>query len=232
MKTSAIKVIVLLVASAATGFAQTDSSQQKSRWEKRWLWGASFNNSLVSFRGAHSANNYFWRPGLGVTLKGEFFITPYLGLTAGVTFHAKGAGIITPDTNKDLGDPDSTYRARIKFYNLEVPVAIVFRGLEPIRGTRLRAELGLVPSRIVYAKYIFLSVEDGFHFVEDQSNRYYKSDLFVQAALGLDINANDACIFQVHLYGNWGTRNVYNTTLAPGAAARNQLYGIRLGWMF
>jgi hypothetical protein len=232
MKISAINLVMLLVAVSLQAFAQTDSTAVGSRWDKNWYWGASLNNAIVSFTGTNLPNRYFWRPSLGLTVKGEYFPGTHLGISVGCTFQAKGAGIITPDVDKSLGNPDSTYRARIKFYDLEVPIALVLRGLEPVRGTRLRAEVGFVPARMLYAKYIFLSVEDGFHFIEDQSNRYYRTDLFIQGALGLDINASEACIFQVHLYGNWGTRNIYNTNIFPGANGRNQVYGIRLGWMF
>lgn len=232
MKTSAINLVVLLTVLSLKGVAQPDTSTYHSRWEKKWYWGASLNNAIVSFTGSNLPAEYFWRPALGVTLKGEYFFHPNVGITAGCTFQAKGAGIITPDRDKSLGNPDSTYRARIKFYDLELPIALVVRGLEPIHGTRLRAEIGIVPARMLYARYTFLSVEDGFHLIENHSDRYYKTDLFLQGALGLDINAADACIFQVHLYGNWGTRNIYEAASFPGANGRNGLYGIRLGWVF
>jgi hypothetical protein len=232
MRTSVIKLIILLVTISSAAIAQSDSVSQKSIWQKKWYWGATFNNSLVTFKGSSLPDTYFWRPGLGLTIKGEYFITPALGITAGFTFHAKGAGIITPDVFKGLGDPDSTHRARIKFYHLEIPLALVLRGLEPFRGTRLRAELGIIPSRMIYAKYIFLSVEDGFHLVEDHTDRYYKTDVFVHGLVGLDINASEACIFQVHVYGNWGTRNVYQSAAFPNASGKSELIGIRLGWLF
>lgn len=234
MKILAIKLsIATLMGWACLGaYAQADSIDENSVWNKKFLWGATFNNALVSFKGDGLPQDYFWRPGLGVTLKTEYYLTKHIGITVGATFQAKGAGIITPDLVKELGNADSTHRARIKFYNLEVPVALIFRGLETFRGTRLHAELGVVPSRNLYSKYIFLSIEDGFHVVENHSDRYYKTDLFIHASLGMDINAAKACIFQVHFYGNWGTKNVYKTEAFPGADGRNNLYGLKLGWLF
>lgn len=210
----------------------SDSIKSKNRADKAFFWGATFNNALVTFKGDNLPQDYFWRPGLGITLKTEWFIHRNIGVSAGLTFQAKGAGIITPDYYQALGDPDSTHRARIKFYNFELPLVVILRGGSPIKGTRLRGEFGIIPSWNVYSKYTFLSIEDGFHLVEDQSDQYYKNDLFLASAVGLDIDAANACVFQVHLYGNWGTKNVFDTRFFPNADGRNVVYGIRLGWLF
>jgi hypothetical protein len=228
-------LLLLTVAASFPCSAQgepSDSLQKKNRPDKAFFWGATFNNALVTFKGDNLPQDYFWRPGLGITLKTEWFFHRNIGVSAGFTFQAKGAGIITPDNYKGLGDPDSTHRARIKFYNLELPLVLILRGGSPIKGTRLRGEFGVIPSWNVYSKYTFLSIEDGFHFVEDQSDQYYKNDLFFAGAFGIDIDAANACVFQVHLYGNWGTKNVYDTSFYPNAEGRNVVYGIRLGWMF
>ncbi len=235
MKTLAYKkfvIIILLMTPFLAVAQQSDSVKSKSVWDKKFYWGATLNNALTTIEGANLPQEYFSRPTIGGSLKTEYYFSKYIGVTIGVGFIAKGAGIITPDLFSGLGNPDSTYRARIKFYNLELPIAFIFRGLEPIKGTRLHAELGIIPSKIIESKYIFLSVEDGFHLIEDHSDRYYKTDLFIHASIGLDINAATSCIFQIDLYGNWGTANVYNTNFFPNQSGRNQLYGIRLGWLF
>ncbi len=235
MKTLAISklaVVILLTTASLAEAQQRDSVKEKSIWDKKFYWGATFNNALANIVGSDLPQEYFSRPSIGGSLKTEYYFTKNIGATIGVTFQAKGAGIITPDVFNGLGDPDSTHRARIKFYNLEIPIAVIFRGFEPIKGTRVHAELGVIPSKIIESKYIFLSVEDGFHLIEDHSDRYYKTDLFIHASLGLDINAGNSCIFQIDLYGNWGTANVYNTNFFPNKNGRNQLYGIRLGWLF
>ncbi len=236
MKTLDIKKIMgalLLITGTLSMNAQDrDSVTEKTVWDKKFLIGATFNNGIVTFSGNALAQEYFLRPSIGGALKAEFYFTPNIGLTAGLGFQVKGAGMITPDKVKGLGNSDSTFRARIKMYNLEIPIAIVFRGFEVIKGTRLHAELGISPSKILNSEYVFLSVEDGFHLIEDHSNRYYKSDLFINTSIGIDINAATSCIFQVHLYGNWGTQNVYEGSAFPNKDGRNNLYGIKLGWLF
>jgi len=234
MKTLAFNITsIILFTIVFNAVAQApDTTKRPSRWEKKFLIGATFDNGLNTITGTNLPSSYFSRPGLGGSIKAEYYFTKHIGITAGVAFETRGAGIITPDLVKDLGNPDSTHRARIKFLSLEVPVALVLRGFEPIRGTRLHVEGGITPSRNMLSRYIFLSIEDGFHLIEDQSAQYYKTDLLLHAVVGLDINAADACIFQVHFIGNWGTRNVYGNSFSPSADGRNRMIGIRLGWIF
>lgn len=229
---SKFTLVILLMTAFSARAQNSDSAKVKSIWDKKFFWGVTLNNALTTIDGTNLPQEYFSRPTVGGSIKTEYYFSKYIGATIGVGFIAKGAGIITPDLYSGLGDPDSTHRARIKFYSLEVPIAIIFRGFEPIKGTRIHAELGIIPSKIIESKYIFLSVEDGFHLIEDHSDRYYKTDLSLHASLGLDVNAGSSCIFQVDFYGNWGTANVYNPAFFPNQNGRNQLYGIRLGWLF
>jgi hypothetical protein len=247
MKTSVIKMIfVLLVgisfsaaaqqateeATTKKEIAEMDTVPKKSIWDKKFLIGITFDNAVVSIKGANLPQDYFFRPGVGGAIKAEYYFTKNIGLTAGLAWETRGAGIITPDNVADLGDADSTHRARIKFYSLEAPIALVLRGIEPIKGTRLHAEFGVTPTRNIHSKYIFLSIEDGFHKVENHSDQYYKTDVLIHAQFGIDIDAAEACVFQIHFWGNWGTGNVYNQTAFPGADGQSRLYGIRLGWLF
>jgi hypothetical protein len=245
MKTLVIKLFfVSLVAISFSAIGQkSDSSEvsslrgmdtviRKDPWEKKFRWGFTFDNAVVRINGSNLPDEYFFRPGVGGSVKAEYYLTRNIGLTAGLAWETRGAGIINPDNESGLGNADSTHRARIKFYSIEAPIALIFRGVEVIKGTRLHAELGVTPSRNVHSKYIFLSIEDGFHLVENHSDRYYKTDLLVHSAFGLDIDAGRSCIFQIHFWGNWGTTNVYNQDFYPGTDGQNRLMGIRLGWLF
>jgi hypothetical protein len=233
MKTkSLLAFIALMQVGVVFGQAPLDTLKRKEIFDKKFFWGGSFNNALTIIKGDNLPDKYFWKPALGVTLKTEYYFHKNIGVSVGFTYQQKGAGIITPDFNKSLGDPDSTHRARIKTNALEIPVVLILRSGEWIKGVRFHGEVGITPMKNQLSQHVFMSVEDGFHVVENQSDRYYKKDMPIQGVLGVDINAGDACVFQVHFFGNWGSKNVFNTTSFPGANGKNVLYGIRLGWMF
>jgi hypothetical protein len=233
MKTkSLLALLTLLQVGVVFGQTAPDTLKRKEIFDKKFFWGGSFNNALTIFKGSNMPDEYFWKPALGVTLKAEYYFHKNIGVSVGFTYQQKGAGIITPDFDKSLGDPDSTHRARIKTNALEIPLVLILRSGDFIRGVRLHGEIGITPMKNRLSKHMFMSVEDGFHVVENQSDRYYKKDIPIQAVFGVDMNAGNACVFQVHLFGNWGTKNVFNTATYPGANGKNVLYGIRLGWMF
>jgi hypothetical protein len=169
---------------------------------------------------------------VGASLKTEYYFHRNFGLMIGFQYQQKGSGIITEDKIKTLGDPDSTYRARIKLHALEVPISIVFRSGEVMKNVKLHGAFGVSPMTNFQSRYVLYSIEDGFHFMENQANRYYKNDLGINASVGLDINAGNSCIFQVHLYGTWGTKNVYNHDFYPDAQGKTRIIGLKLGWMF
>jgi hypothetical protein len=233
MKTRIGLVIFLLLSLKMLAQTYPDTTAtKKTIFDKKFFWGGSFNNAITSIKGDNLPNDYFFKPALGLTLKAEYFFHKNIGVGLGFSYNQKGSGILTPDLDKSLGDPDSTHRARIKTNGLEIPIVLILRSGEFFNGLRIHGEIGIAPMKNALSKYVFYSVEDGFHVIENQSDRYYKSDLSVSAVLGADFNAANACVFQVHFYGNWGTKNVYNSDAYPGANGKNVLYGIRLGWMF
>jgi hypothetical protein len=238
MKTKILSLILFGFVSIATAqvHVRPDTSLlKKSIWDKKFFLGLTYNNCLVGIKGNHLPQKYFMKPAMGVTLRSEYYFLKNIGLSIGFGYQQKGSGIITPDKisyQQNLGDPDSTHRARIKFNALEFPIALLLRSNEWIKGTRFHASIGINPMLNVYSKYVFYSIEDGFHTIENHSKYYYKNDLPISASFGLDVNAGNAAVFQIHFVGNWGTKNVYNTTYFPGQNGKNILYGIRLGWMF
>jgi hypothetical protein len=228
-----LKVALLLLVFAAGAQAQIklDTIPKKSIWSKKFYWGVTFNNSWATIKGTHLPNEYFWKPSVGASVKMEYFFHKNLGLTIGAQYQQKGGGIITEDKVKTLGDPDSTYRARIKLHALEIPIAIVLRSGEVIQNTRFHGSVGIAPMINFQSKFVQYSAEDGFHFMEEQPDRYYKNDLALTASAGIDINAGNSSIFQIHFYGTWGTKNVY-TDFYPGADGKTRVLGLKLGWMF
>ena len=235
MKVRNFSIVLLLVGAATVANAQISFDTvktKKSIWNKKFYWGVTFNNSLATIKGTNLPNNYFWKPSVGASIRTEYFFHKNFGVVLGLQYQQKGSGIITPDFVKTLGDPDSTYRARIKLHALEIPIAFVVRSGEIIKNTRFQANIGIAPMRNFKSKFVQYSVEDGFHVMELQNNRYYKKDLAFTTSAGIDINAGDACLFQIHFYGTWGTRNVYNTDYYPNASGKTKVIGLRLGWMF
>jgi hypothetical protein len=234
MKVNKIVMLSLLIGFAATAQSPSfpDTTVKKSKWDKKFFFGATFNNSWATIKGSDMPNEYFWKPSVGASLKAEYYFHKYIGLMVGAQYQQKGSGIISEDKVQDLGNPDSTYRARIKLHALEVPISIIVRSGEVMKNTRLHAGLGISPMINFQARYVFYSAEDGFHAIVDQKDRYYKSDLAFNASAGIDINAGNSCIFQIHLYGTWGTKNVYNTDFFPDASGKTKVIGLRLGWMF
>lgn len=228
-------IVMLLLLSGLSAVAQNpvkpDSTTKKSKWDQKFYWGVTFNNSWATIKGKNLPNDYFWKPSVGASIKTEYYFHKNIGLMVGVEYQQKGSGIITEDKVKTLGDPDSTYRARIKLHALEVPISIIFRTNEIIKNTRFHGTFGVSPMINFKSRYVMYSVEDGFHFIQDQNNRYYKNDLGINASAGIDINAGNSCIFQVDLYGIWGTKNVYSNYY-PNADGRTKIIGIKLGWMF
>jgi hypothetical protein len=234
MKVNKIVVLLLLTGFAATAQSPSfpDTTVKKSKWDKKFLWGATFNNSWATINGSNMPNEYFWKPSVGASLKTEFYFQKNIGLLVGLQYQQKGSGIITEDKVKELGNPDSTYRARIKLHALEVPISIVLRSGDIIKNARLHGAVGISPMINFESRYVLYSAEDGFHFMENQDNRYYKNDLALNASVGVDINAGNSCIFQMHLYGTWGTKNVYSTDFFPNANGKTRIIGLKLGWLF
>lgn len=237
MKTRIVMLLVLIasVQAIAQQTIVVDSFKLRSIWEKKFFLGFTLDNCLVTIKGTNMPQEYFWKPAIGMTLKTEYYFHKNVGITIGVGYQQKGGGIISPDNvsyTQNLGDPDSTHRARIKFNVIQVPVALVLRSNQLVKGLRLQASFGIIPTKIASAKYVFMSIEDGFHKIEMQSERYYKSDLPLFASVGADINAGNSCVFQAHLIASWGKKNVYNPTAFPGANGTNNLVGIRLACLF
>jgi Outer membrane protein beta-barrel domain len=235
MKAKKFMMTLLAAGMATLAAAQTtlDTARVKPTiWDKKLHWGVTFNNSWATIKGTNLPNNYFWKPSVGTSIRAEYFFHKNIGVSIGFQYQQKGSGIITPDFNKTLGDPDSTYRARIKLHALEVPISIHLRSGEVIKNTRFQASLGIAPMRNFKSKFVQYSVEDGFHVMELRNGEYYKGDLAFTAAGGIDINAGNACIFQIHFYGTWGTKNVYNPNVYSDASGKTKIIGMRLGWMF
>ncbi len=198
-------------------------------FEKKFHCGISINTYFTTIAGDNLPKTYFSKPSLGFDIRAEYFFKPYVGLGVGIGFQQRGAGIINPDKVKELGNPDSTYRERLRFNHIQVPISLILRTSKDIvKGIRLSGTFSLVPIFNFESNDVFNSVEDGNHIITPVSNQYQKNDLLYQFSFGPDINAGNT-IFTIHFVYSKGTSNVYSTNLSKGY---NEGMGVQISWLF
>lgn len=226
---------LLLVFTFAQSYSQkNDSTAAKTIFDKKLYIGGTFSNTWSTIKGNGALPKMFTKPSLGGFLKAEYYPISFLGLAVGFGYQQRGAGIKTPDYDMSLGNPDSTNRLRLRFNCFELPLMLVARTPKDIfDGVRLSGGIGVIPSFNVQTRTVFHSVEDGFHNENDISGTMYKNDMLLGAALGLDINAAESCVFKVQVVYQQGTKNVFkDATLYPGYSGKNNTIGIQLSWLY
>jgi hypothetical protein len=213
-------------------------AEVKDVFEKKFRVGVSWNQYWGTLTGDDLTEDYFAKPCIGFNIRGEYYPLSFLGLGAGFGIQQRGAGIVNPDNYggsfthpwEPNYDPDSTYRERLRMNTFEIPVTVLLRTPKDIvKGIRLSAAAGIVWINNYYVYKFFHKPEDGFHSSTDVSDDYIKDDLAYQASFGVDINAAESCIMQVHLVYTEGTKNVYVTEAGNGRA---QTFGFRVAWLF
>jgi hypothetical protein len=209
--------------------AQESQKSEHTLFERKLLFGVSYNNLWTTVDGDNLPQTYFHKPSLGFVLKAEYYPVSFVGVSVGAGFQQRGAGIISPDLDHSQGNADSTYRKRLRFNSIEFPISLLLRTPKDIvKGLRLRATAGIVPMINIQSNQVFLSIEDGNHTRIDVSNDYWKNDLVYQLTVGPEISTG-AGIFQVDFIYSRGTKNVFSTGSSTGY---NQSLGFRLSWLF
>lgn len=226
---------LLLVATSSYAQDRLDSLTKAKSQYKKFYWGIGFNNYWTSIEG-QNLPEYFYKPSLGYTIKAEYYFTKFLGISTGVTFQQRGTGIINRNQEPVLlGGKDSTYRERLRFNYVDIPVLLILRTPNPIKGgdVRLVGTFGIISQRMFKAVDYFHSVEDGFHEITNKTNEINKTDIGLSGSIGADIFAGFTT-FQVRLTGNWGTKNVFRELeMAPrGYNGKNRTYGVQIAFMF
>lgn len=214
-------------------------AKEKDTFEKKFRWGLSGNQYWGNIKGNNLAKTYFGKPCVGFNLRAEYYPVSFIGVGAGVGIQQRGAGIINPDVSGGSfthpwqlpqGNPDSTYRERLRFNTWEIPVTILLRTPKDIiKGVRLSAAVGLSYVHVSKVDDVFLSVEDGFHLDQVVSKDYLPKDLAYQISFGTDISAGAGNLLQVHLVYTKGTKNLYAAGQGDG---RLETYGFRLAWLY
>jgi Outer membrane protein beta-barrel domain len=238
MKTFKFTLLNILVAVAFCSFGQQKLNFNNEKepdeliprpFQKKFHWGISSNTYFTTITGDNLPKTYFSKPSLGFDVRAEYFFRPIIGLGVGIGFQQRGAGIINPDKVKEQGNPDSTYRERLRFNNIQVPISLILRtNKDIVKGIRLSGTFSLVPIINFESNDVFNSVEDGNHVITPVSNQYQKSDLLYQFSIGPDINTGST-IFRIHFVYSKGTSNVYSTNSSKGY---NEGMGVQISWLF
>lgn len=231
MKTKQIILLFLIVQNIA--LAQ-DKDTLNHKFNKKLTFGGTFQTAWTTIEGKNLPGTYFSKPSVGGILHVEYHPIKYIGLGVGFGYQQKGAGLKTLDVDKTLGNPDSTNRARFRFHCWDIPFYLSFRSPEIKKsGIRLSARIGGAYSINSYTEYVFHSVEDGFHTIKNLSSDYYKNDLNIIGAIGVDINAGNTAIFQLQFFMQNGTKNVFsNSTLFGNAEGYNRAIGFQIGFFY
>jgi Outer membrane protein beta-barrel domain len=209
--------------------AQESKKIEPTPFEKKLLLGFSYHNYWTTVDGDNLPPSYFYKPSLGFSLKAEYYLRSFVGVSVGAGFQQRGAGILSPDFDKSQGNADSTYRKRLRFNSIEFPISLLLRTpKDVVKGLRFKASAGIIPLINIQSNEVFLSIEDGNHTRTDVSNDYWKNDLAYQLTIGPEINTGSG-ILQIDFVYSHGTKNIYSTGSATGY---NQSVGFRLSWLF
>ncbi len=219
------------------GIAPMASAQSyfKTKWNQKLLLGTSYNYSWSTVSGDNQPETYARKPSSGAHIRSEYYLTRFIGVGLAAGFQQKGAIIKYPDVIKEIGNPDSTNRMRLRFNTMNFPVYIVLRTpKDVIKGVRLSGHLGFNYDKNFLTRTVWNSVEDGFHTVTDRSADYFKSDIGLYGAFGIDINSgNGDAIFQVQCVASWGKKNVYrNQAVFGNVDGKSNIIGLQLSFMY
>lgn len=236
---SAITQQLLAQQLPSTLAARTEEAPSKDAFGKKFYYGLSWNQYWGNIRGNDLPETYFTKPCIGYGLHLQYYPVSFMGISVAGGFQQRGAGIITPDKSggsfthpweSPTGDPDSTYRRRLRYNAMELPVTLILRTPKDIiKGVRpsISAGLSIVRARKVHD--FFASPEDGFHTDEVVNANYIRKDIATQYSIGADIDAGGGAVMQVHLVYTKGIRNVYAAGQGDG---KMQTIGFRVSWLF
>lgn len=212
--------------------------ETRNIFTKKFYWGVSHNIYWSSIKGDDLPDQYIFKPSLGFNLRVEYYVTPFVGIGAGVGFQQRGAAVVNPDYSGGafahpwvypLGNPDSTYREKLRFNTIEVPVTLLLRTpKDVIKGVRLSGAIGVILIHMSRVNNPFLDVEGGLHSVNYITSEYLRNDLGYQYSLGADINAGQT-VLQVHWVVTRGGKNVYAINQGDGQQVTT---GLRVSWLF
>jgi hypothetical protein len=229
-----LTVVLLITVVSAVAQKQDSLKRNGSVFDrKKFFWGFNFNQTFGKIDGSDTFEDYFAKPNIGGDIVVEYFPLKFLGFRAGIGYMQRGTGIKLPDVDNSLGDPDSTYRTRLRMNTIEVPLALVLRTpRDVIKGMRLAGGIGIIPFYNFETNRIYHSVEDGFHVIDGQTDMYLQQDVPIQFFFGTHINVANYSQLQAEVFFTRGTRNVYEDDSFGDAKATLRSWGFRIAWMY
>lgn len=217
---------------------------EKQPFDKKFRIGAGFHIYWAKFKGDNMPVAYFAKPGLGLSIRAEYYFNSFLGIGAGFGYTQRGTGVINADNSGGAfshpwivnkygtqGDVDSTYLEKLRFNTLEFPLTVNLRTpKDVIKGVRLSGAVGVIYMYNIEANDVFQSIVDGFHKDMPVTSDYIRHDLGYQVSVGADIDSGGTgTVFQLHFVYTEGLGNVF----AAGQGNGTQVaYGIRFTCLF
>lgn len=199
---------------------------------KKWLTpGLTFTQGFTSIEDA-SRNDYFVKPSLsgGATL--SFNPIQWVSLTSGITHEQHGAGILLNDDVGGIGNPDSTYRTRLRLNTWGIPMFLTVRTPELFDKTRISASYGMTYQRLARATKVFHSIEDGFHQVEEYTEFFVPGFWTTSWSMGLEIEVPGSAVLQIHYVASRSRQNVYQGGPFGSATGILVCHGLKLSTVF
>ncbi|MDZ4716360.1 MAG: outer membrane beta-barrel protein [Cytophagales bacterium] len=210
-------------------FAGAQKDVSKNPFDKKLHLGASLNTYWSTVTGDNLPRPYFTKPSWGFNVRAEYYVTKSIGIGLGIGYQQYGMGIKNPDLDQSPGNTDSTFLERVRLHSIEIPVSILIRSPEVIKGLRLSGSYSVVPIHVFQATDVFQDVNSGNNLETDVSNVYARNDVLMQISMGPEINCGDTGLLQVHFVYAQGTSNVY--MVGPGYGLNHSM-GLRIAWLF
>lgn len=203
----------------------------KNMFSKEKLYGFSFSNSWTKFYDFKDSS--FLKPGLGLHAEFNYFFNENMGISIQAGVQMRGTGIITPDSDKSIGNPDSTGRLRHSLRSLEIPIVFHYRSTkEIIKNGRMIFGVGLVP---IYHQRVlrkWFSVDDGFHTPTSYKENFDIIDVPIRFTSGLDVDVAGGNLFRTSLIMDVGLKNNFKDPLDGRKSSKHFLLGIQLTFLF
>jgi hypothetical protein len=227
-----MKKIRLLIAFLALGSARVSYSQETNPFiYKKFYWGIAGSVTETTISGG----GFFRVPTVNPTIRADYYFLKNIGIGIGLGYQMSGAGITNdtaqvPPANPSAGNL-STPHFHLEYLN--VPISIRLRTNKLFSALQASGSIGIQPQFMIRAQKQYYDYDNGYHVLIHETKNFVSSDLAYIASAGVDINAGNSCIFQVHLIGQWGSKNVFNSSgTYSGQNGKNRLYGIQIAYLF
>jgi hypothetical protein len=194
----------------STWISASKARLQEPSKTDHFMWALHFGQYFSTFKETNAPVDYFTKPSIGGGAM--VFYRPFnlLSIGAGVRFQQQGAGIKVPDLVAVEGEPDSTYRTRLRVSTFGIPVELNVHGPKIFRGTYLSAGVGAVYTMLYGSTLIYHSVEDGFHERTDMKDAFHPNSLELTFNAGFDFRVPGSVELRVHYVQGSSTSNIYS----------------------